>query len=73
MSLENKLEKKKTKLQELKEFIEEGIDSQEKYLNCLATKDKLTVEIEKLEKLKRKNKKVWIDMGNGWKKRINLK
>ena len=75
MNIQEKIEKKKRKLQRIKDAITEGIIySQIKYLEYSEKEKQLENDIkqlENLEKLDNKNEKIWIDMGNGWKKRIN--
>jgi N-glycosylase/DNA lyase len=73
MNNEEKLEKKKEKLQRIKNALEEGIYSQEKYLEYVEKETKLEKDIKNLQQPNKEEKstKIWIDMGNGWKKRIN--
>ena len=72
MNIQEKIENKNKKLQRIKEAITEGIIySQIKYLEYSEKEKQLKNDIKQLENLEKlDNKKIWIDMGNGWKKRI---
>lgn len=75
MNIQEKLENKKQKLQKIKNVLQEGIYSQVKYLEYSEKEIKLENDIKELENIiekeEKKMRKIWIDMGNGWKKRIN--
>ena len=72
MNTQEKLDNKKDKLKNIQRMLEYEIDSQIKYLQYQEKQIKLESKIKELEKqLINSLKKYWIDIGNGWKKRIN--
>lgn len=70
MNQQEKLKRKRQKLQVLEEYLKEEIESQVKYLDYCERKMKLETDIKELENLIT-SKKIWIDIGNGWRKRIS--
>jgi len=71
MNIQEKLRNKKEKLKKIQSMLESEIDSQIKYLEYKERQTKLENDIKKLEKQSKNTSKYWIDVGNGWKKRIN--
>lgn len=71
MNIQEKLRNKKEKLKKIQSMLESEIDSQIKYLEYKERQTKLEIDIKKLEEHSKNTSKYWIDVGNGWKKRIN--
>jgi len=71
MNIQEKLRNKKEKLKKIQSMLESEIDSQIKYLEYKERQTKLENDIKKLEEQSKNTSKYWIDVGNGWKKRIN--
>jgi len=71
MNIQEKLRNKKEKLKKIQSMLESEIDSQIKYLEYKERQTKLENDIKKLVEQSKNTSKYWIDVGNGWKKRIN--